>query len=154
MIRGRVYHKWRTFLHYPQPQIRFEPTYRLEPLRPFRTDRARALAQAALEMGLAGATYSEQWATDACRILAAYITQCVKALDSQRYTLFRRDDMCGQQRRIYEWRDKKRVFHPFNIICTFHGWPIVDVRPCYVASSRLTLGYFNRCTHYACQTHT
>lgn len=63
--------------------MRFEPTYRLEPLRPFRVDRALALVQNALEMGLAGATYSDQWATDATRILAAYITQCIKAAETQ-----------------------------------------------------------------------
>ncbi len=65
-----------------QPQVRFEPTYRVDPLRPFRGDRARAIVHSALETGMAGATYSDQWATDACRILAAYITQCVKGLDT------------------------------------------------------------------------
>ncbi|XP_034237542.1 uncharacterized protein LOC117643013 [Thrips palmi] len=61
--------------------VRFEPTYRLEPLRPFRVDRALDQVKKALEMGMAEATYSPQWATDAVRILAAYITQCVKAVE-------------------------------------------------------------------------
>ena len=68
----------------PQPTVRFEPTYRVEPVRPFRLDRAAAMVRSALETGLADATYSEQWAADACRILAAYITQCVKSLETPR----------------------------------------------------------------------
>ncbi|KAK3914216.1 Tctex1 domain-containing protein 1 [Frankliniella fusca] len=78
--RGSV--RLRSIMKISKPQVRFEPTYRLEPLRPFRAERARALVQAALETAMDGATYSDQWATDACRILAAYITQCVKALDT------------------------------------------------------------------------
>ncbi|XP_052125731.1 uncharacterized protein LOC113211813 [Frankliniella occidentalis] len=74
--------KLRSIMKISKPQVRFEPTYRLDPLRPFRGDRARSLVQQALEVGVAGATYSEQWATDASRILAAYITQCVKGLDT------------------------------------------------------------------------
>lgn len=69
-----------------QPTVRFEPTYRVEPVRPFRLDRAAAMVRSALETGMADAAYSEQWAADACRILAAYITQCVKSLETPRST--------------------------------------------------------------------